>query len=77
MVQVPGVVSASQLPILLASVQEELDNSEWVVRKAAADTLACMATAAGSTLAPHKGGVVAALENSRFDKVSLFSPLTA
>ena len=70
----PGVVSTSQLPILLASVQEELDNSEWAVRKAAADTLACMATAAGSALVSHKGGGVAALENSRFDKVSLLSP---
>ena len=73
--QVPGVVSTAQLPILLASVQEELDNSEWAVRKAAADTLACMATAAGGALAPHKGGVVAALENSRFDKVGFLSPL--
>jgi hypothetical protein len=73
-VQVPGVVSTSQLPILLASVQEELDNSEWAVRKAAADTLACMATAASGALASHKGGVVAALENSRFDKVSVFCP---
>ena len=71
MVQVPGVVSPSQLPVLLASVQEELDSSEWGVRKAAADTLSSMATAAGTALASYRGSVLAALENGRFDKVNV------
>ena len=70
-VQVPGVVSASQLPVLLASVQEELDSSEWAVRKAAADTLSSMATSAGTALASYRGGVLAALESGRFDKVNV------
>lgn len=70
-VQVPGVVSPSQLPVLLASVQEELDSSEWGVRKAAADTLSSMATAAGTALASYRGSVLAALENGRFDKVNV------
>ncbi|KAG0582542.1 hypothetical protein KC19_3G067800 [Ceratodon purpureus] len=69
MVQVPGMVSPSQLPVLLASVQEELDSSEWAVRKAAAETLSSMATAAGTALASYRGCVLAALENGRFDKV--------
>lgn len=71
-VQVPGVVSTSQLPILLAAVQEELDNTEWAVRKAAADTMSCFATAAGDALASYRGGALVSLENVRFDKVSLF-----
>jgi len=71
---VPGVVSTSQLPILLASVQEELDNTEWAVRKAAADTMSCMATAAGDALTSYRGGALLALENVRFDKVNLLYP---
>ncbi|XP_024383377.1 microtubule-associated protein TORTIFOLIA1 isoform X3 [Physcomitrium patens] len=67
--QVPGVVSISQLPLLLGSVQDELDSSEWMVRKAAADALSSMATAAGGSLGSYRGSVLAALENSRFDKV--------
>lgn len=67
----------SQLPVLLGSVQEELDSSEWAVRKAAADALSCMATATGTALGSYRGGVLASLENSRFDKVIvlLFSQL--
>nr|PNR28124.1 hypothetical protein PHYPA_028716 [Physcomitrium patens] len=69
MVQVPGVVSMSQLPSLLGSVQEELDNSEWTVKKAAAETLSNMATAVGGVLGSYRGSVLATLENNRFDKV--------
>lgn len=65
------MVSISQLPVLLGSAQEELDSSEWAVRKAAAEALSCMATAAGSVLGSYRGGVLAALENSRFDKVNV------
>lgn len=64
----------SQLPVLLGSAQEELDSSEWAVRKAAAEALSCMATATGTALGSYRGGVLAALENSRFDKVN-FLPL--
>lgn len=69
MVQVPGVVSTSQLPVLLGAVQEELDNNEWAVRKAASEVLSCMATSVGNTLVSYREGVLTALMNSRFDKV--------
>lgn len=72
-VQVPGVVSMSQLPSLLGSVQEELDNSEWTVKKAAAETLSNMATAVGGVLGSYRGSVLATLENNRFDKVNIAS----
>lgn len=65
------MVSISQLPLLLGSVQDELDSSEWMVRKAAADALSSMATAAGGSLGSYRGSVLAALENSRFDKVNV------
>lgn len=70
--QVPGVVSASQLPVLLGAVQDELGNSEWAVRKAAAEALSCMASAVGNSLVSYRAGVIAALESSRFDKVNTF-----
>lgn len=67
--QVPGAVTSSQLPVLMSTVQDEFESSEWAVRKAAADTLACMATALGPALAPYKASATSALDSCRFDKV--------
>lgn len=72
--QVPGGVSTSQLPVLISTVQEELENPEWAARKAAADTLACMATALGPALTAFKTPCTTALEMYRFDKVPHLSP---
>lgn len=74
--QVPGVVSTSQLPVLLGAVQEELDNNEWAVRKAASEVLSCMATSVGNTLVSYREGVLTALMNSRFDKVNSLPSLS-
>ncbi|CAK9872628.1 unnamed protein product [Sphagnum jensenii] len=68
--QVPGVVDASSLKTLISSVEEELEGTEWATRKAAADTLACLATALGPmALSASKASCTAALVTCRFDKV--------
>ncbi len=70
MVQVPGVVDGSSLKSLISSVEEELEGTEWATRKAAADTLACLATALGPmALSASKASCTAALVTCRFDKV--------
>jgi hypothetical protein len=72
-VQVPGVVNGSLLATLISSVEEELEGTEWATRKAAADTLACLATALGPALSTAKASCTAALVTCRFDKVFLKS----
>ncbi|CAK9219623.1 unnamed protein product [Sphagnum troendelagicum] len=68
--QVPGVVDGSSLKTLISSVEEELEGTEWATRKAAADTLACLATALGPmALSASKASCTAALVTCRFDKV--------
>ncbi len=71
--QVPGVVNGSLLATLISSVEEELEGTEWATRKAAADTLACLATALGPALSTAKASCTAALVTCRFDKVFLKS----
>jgi hypothetical protein len=67
--QVPGVVDDALLATLVSSVEEELEATEWATRKAAADTLACLATALGPALSHSKASSTAALVACRFDKV--------
>ncbi|CAK9220692.1 unnamed protein product [Sphagnum troendelagicum] len=68
--QVPGVVDGSSLKTLISSVEEELEGTEWATRKAAADTLASLATALGPmALSASKASCTAALVTCRFDKV--------
>ncbi|CAK9269872.1 unnamed protein product [Sphagnum jensenii] len=68
--QVPGVVDGSSLKTLISTVEEELEGTEWATRKAAADTLASLATALGPmALSASKASCTAALVTCRFDKV--------
>ncbi len=67
--QVPGVVDDALLATLVSSVEDELEATEWATRKAAADTLACLATALGPALSHSKTSSTAALVACRFDKV--------
>ncbi|CAM6034543.1 unnamed protein product [Sphagnum compactum] len=67
--QVPGVVDDALLATLVSSVEDELEATEWATRKAAADTLACLATALGPALSHSKASSTAALVACRFDKV--------
>jgi len=62
-------VNGSLLATLISSVEEELDGTEWTTRKAAADTLACLATALGPALSNPKASCTAALVTCHFDKV--------
>ncbi|CAN5960218.1 unnamed protein product [Sphagnum jensenii] len=67
--QVPRVVDDALLATLVSSVEDELEATEWATRKAAADTLACLATALGPALSHSKASSTAALVACRFDKV--------
>ncbi|CAM6058832.1 unnamed protein product [Sphagnum tenellum] len=67
--QVPGVVTGPVLATMITCVFEELENTEWAARKAAADTLTCMANALGPSLNIFRAPCTTALQNCRFDKV--------
>ncbi len=63
------MVDDALLATLVSSVEDELEATEWATRKAAADTLACLATALGPALSHSKASSPAALVACRFDKV--------
>ncbi|MCO5603664.1 hypothetical protein L7F22_057815 [Adiantum nelumboides] len=69
-VQAGGTTSYQCLAMVMACVQECLKSNDWATRKAAAETLACMAsTTVGLSLGTYKSPVLEALEACRFDKV--------
>jgi hypothetical protein len=65
---VPGVVNGSLLASLILSVEEELDDTEWMTWNAAADTLACLAIALDPAMSNSKASCTAALVTCCFDK---------
>ncbi|KAH7293818.1 hypothetical protein KP509_28G043900 [Ceratopteris richardii] len=67
--QVGGTPSHQSLAMVLVCVQECLKSNDWATRKAAAETLACVASTVGLPLGTFKNGVVDSLEACRFDKV--------
>jgi hypothetical protein len=67
--KVPGVVTGPVLATMITCVLEELENTEWAARKAAADTLTCMANALGPSLNLFRAPCTTALQNCRFDKL--------
>ncbi|KAI5059078.1 hypothetical protein GOP47_0025397 [Adiantum capillus-veneris] len=68
-VQAGGTTSYQCLAMVMACVQECLKSTDWATRKAAAETLASMASAVGPSLGTFKSPVLEALEACRFDKV--------
>ncbi|BBN06799.1 hypothetical protein MPTK1_3g24000 [Marchantia polymorpha subsp. ruderalis] len=67
--QAAGTGAAQYLTSLVPLAQEALENTDWATRKAAADTLARLASTVGPALVAFKPACTQALENSRFDKV--------
>ncbi|KAH7352635.1 hypothetical protein KP509_19G055000 [Ceratopteris richardii] len=68
-VQAGGTTSHQSLSMVMACVQECLKSNDWSTRKAAAETLACMASTVGLPLCTFKNSVLEVLEACRFDKV--------
>eukprot|EP00250_Pteridium_aquilinum_P006727 c16584_g2_i1 orf=216-3068(+) len=68
-VQARGTTSYQCLAMVMACVQECLKSNDWATRKAAAETLVCMASSVGTSLGTFKNPVLEALEACRFDKV--------
>ena len=67
-----GSTLIDHLPLLVPSLQEMLASSDWVTRKASAETLIDMIANVGSVpLAHYREGVLNALENCRMDKVGI------
>lgn len=68
-VQAGGATSYQSLAMVMACVQDCLKSTDWATRKAAAETLACMASSVGTSLGSFKNPVLEVLEACRFDKV--------
>ncbi|KAJ6835338.1 microtubule-associated protein TORTIFOLIA1-like [Iris pallida] len=64
-----GATSPLNMPLVLQSVRECLDNSDWATRKAAADTLSVLASHSSHLVTDGAASIIAALEACRFDKV--------
>ncbi|KAJ6802952.1 microtubule-associated protein TORTIFOLIA1-like [Iris pallida] len=64
-----GAISPLNMPLVLQSVRECLDNSDWATRKAAADTLSVLASHSSHLVTDGAASIIAALEACRFDKV--------
>ncbi|KAF6162917.1 hypothetical protein GIB67_021066 [Kingdonia uniflora] len=64
-----GAIAPQSLPMLLPSIHECLQSSEWGTRKAAADTLSALASHSSNLIVDGTSSTIAVLESSRFDKV--------
>lgn len=68
-----GAISPQNMPAVLQIIRECLENSDWATRKAAADTLAALASHSSHLVAGGASSIIAALESCRFDKVCIFN----
>ncbi|KAJ6797490.1 microtubule-associated protein TORTIFOLIA1-like [Iris pallida] len=64
-----GAISPQNMPLVLQSIRECLENSDWATRKAAADTLSVLASHSSHLVTDGASSTIAALEACRFDKV--------
>ncbi|XP_062187022.1 microtubule-associated protein TORTIFOLIA1-like isoform X2 [Phragmites australis] len=64
-----GAISPQNMQQTLQSIRDCLENSDWVTRKAAADTLCVLATHSVHLIGDETVPTIAALEACRFDKV--------
>ncbi|CAN6987754.1 hypothetical protein IGI04_001662 [Brassica rapa subsp. trilocularis] len=64
-----GAIAPQSLESLLESIHDCLGSSDWVTRKAAAETLSSLASHSSSLLKDRTDSTLAALETCRFDKI--------
>ncbi|KAJ6791182.1 microtubule-associated protein TORTIFOLIA1-like [Iris pallida] len=64
-----GAISPQNMPLVLQSIRECLENSDWATRKAAADTLSVIASHSSHLVTDGAASIISALEACRFDKV--------
>ncbi|KAI4319508.1 hypothetical protein MLD38_033096 [Melastoma candidum] len=69
MIQAGGAPTESLLSAAVASFLDSLKSTEWTTRKAAASSLADIATGGGPLLSTLRGSCIQSLEECRFDKV--------
>lgn len=68
-----GAIAPQSLESLLESIHDCLGSTDWVTRKAAAETLTALASHSSSLLKDRTDSTLVALETCRFDKVATFS----
>ncbi|KAH0942017.1 hypothetical protein HID58_001654 [Brassica napus] len=64
-----GAIAPQSLESLLESIHDCLGSTDWVTRKAAAETLTSLASHSSSLLKDRTDSTLAALETCRFDKI--------
>ncbi|KAF8052743.1 hypothetical protein N665_1514s0015 [Sinapis alba] len=64
-----GAIAPQSLESLLESIHDCLGSTDWVTRKAAAETLTALASHSSSLLKDRTDSTLAALETCRFDKI--------
>ncbi|CAN7071908.1 unnamed protein product [Brassica oleracea var. botrytis] len=64
-----GAIAPQSLESLLESIHDCLGSTDWVTRKAAAETLTSLASHSTSLLKDRTDSTLAALETCRFDKI--------
>ncbi|CAI9295220.1 unnamed protein product [Lactuca saligna] len=64
-----GAISPQGLELLLQSIHECLNNTDWATRKAAADALNALALHSSNLITGKTSSTITALEACRFDKI--------
>lgn len=68
-----GAIAPQSLESLLESIHDCLGSTDWVTRKAAAETLTALASHSSGLIKDRTDSTLAVLESCRFDKVATFS----
>ncbi|KAL5730853.1 hypothetical protein ACHQM5_003640 [Ranunculus cassubicifolius] len=64
-----GAIAPQSMPILMQSIHDCLESSDWTTRKAAADTICALSSHASHLITEKASSTISVLEASRFDKV--------
>lgn len=64
-----GAIGTQGMPIVLQSIRECLESSDWATRKAAADALVVIASYSGHLISDGTSQIIDSLDACRFDKV--------
>jgi hypothetical protein len=68
-----GAIAPQSLESLLESIHDCLGSTDWVTRKAAAETLTALASHSSGLIKEKTDSTITVLETCRFDKVAIFS----
>jgi len=68
-----GAIAPQSLESLLESIHDCLGSTDWVTRKAAAETLTALASHSSGLIKEKNDSTITMLETCRFDKVAIFS----